>query len=122
MAATDPTHGDQSHGMMHVSPVSMLIGIWVALIALTVITVWSAGLDFGRFNLWIAMLIASTKATLVALYYMHLRYDRPFNVFVFIAGLLFVALLIGVTLMDTIEYQPDLIPGYSPSMDSVGPS
>ena len=40
------------------------------------------------------------KATLVAAYFMHLRYDKSFNGLVFISSLLFVALFLALTLMD----------------------
>ena len=62
------------------------------------------------------MAIATVKATLVALYFMHLRYDRPFNAVVFVSALVFVTLFVGIALIDTAAYQPELIPGYAPGM------
>ena len=47
---------------------------------------------------------------------MHLRWDKPFNAFVFMSAFLFLALFIGITLMDTGQYQIELIPGYQPGM------
>jgi len=92
----------------HISPVSALVGVWGVLVVLTVITVWTARQDFGPLNLWVALGIATTKAALVVLYFMHLRYDRPFNAIVFVIGILFVGLFIGITLIDTTEYQPTI--------------
>ncbi len=40
---------------------------------------------------------------------MHLRYDNPLNAVLFAFGLLFVALFVGFVLLDTQQYQPDLI-------------
>jgi cytochrome c oxidase subunit 4 len=40
---------------------------------------------------------------------MHLRYDNPMNAVLFAFGLLFVALFLGFTMMDSAQYQPDLI-------------
>ena len=45
------------------------------------------GVDLGGLNLWIAMAIATVKATLVVLYFMHMRYDRPVNAIVFVTAL-----------------------------------
>jgi len=59
------------------------------------------------------------KASLVALYFMHLRYDRPFLAIVFVTSLVFVMLFVGLALMDTVEYQPELIPGFAPALDRV---
>ena len=44
--------------------------------------------------------IASVKATLVAAYFMHLRYDKSFHGLVFISSLLFAALFLALTLID----------------------
>ena len=51
------------------------------------------------------------KASLVALYFMHLRYDRPFNAIVFVTALFFVMLFVGIALTDTAAYKPDDDPG-----------
>ena len=107
----------QAHGLAHVMPVRILAAVWVALLVFTLVTVGVTKFDLGHYNLWIAMAIATVKAALVALYFMHLRYDRPFNAIVFVSALLFVTLFVGVALTDTEEYQPDLIPGYAPGME-----
>ena len=56
----------------------------------------------------IALGIATLKASLVALYFMHLRYDNPFYAVVFLAALLFLAIFLSLTLLDTFQYQPDV--------------
>jgi hypothetical protein len=45
-----------------------------------------------------------------------MRYDRPINAIVFVTALLFVMLFVGFALMDTLAYQPELIPGYAPAV------
>lgn len=100
----------------HVVPLWVLLATLGALIALTGATVAATWFDLGNFNLWIAMAIATIKASLVILYFMHLRYDRPVNGLVLIAALLFVAIFIGVALMDTRAYEHELIPGYAPAL------
>ena len=53
--------------------------------------------------------VATVKGTLVALYFMHLRWDRPFNSIIFVGSLLFLGIFLGFALLDTAEYNPSLI-------------
>lgn len=91
-------------------PVSILLTVWAALVVLTVATVAVTYVDLGRFNLWLALGIAVLKGSLVGLYFMHLRYESPFNAFVLVVALAFVALFIVGTLGDTQAYQPNMVP------------
>jgi cytochrome c oxidase subunit 4 len=104
-------------GFVHIAPFRVLAAVWVTLLVLTWVTVAATGVDLGRFNLWLAMAIATVKASLVLLYFMHMRYDRPINAIVFVTALLFVMLFVGFALMDTLAYQPELIPGYAPGIE-----
>ncbi|MHC4399431.1 MAG: cytochrome C oxidase subunit IV family protein [Planctomycetota bacterium] len=92
----------------HAVPLTVLLGVFLALIALTALTVAATWVDLGSFNLLAAMGIAMVKAVLVALFFMHLAYDRPFNAFIFCVGLFFLALFVSLTLLDTVEYQPEI--------------
>lgn len=105
-----------AHGLGHVMPAKVLLAVWATLVVLTWVTVAATRVDLGSGNLWLAMTIATFKAGLVILYFMHLRYDRPINAIIFLGTLFFVYLFVGLALMDTQHYQPDLIPGYSPGM------
>ena len=105
--AADTASHDE-HEIAHVMPLSALFGVFAALMVLTFITVAATWVDLGWFNLPIAMAIATVKATLVALYFMHLRYDAPFNGLAFLAALLFVAVFILIVLLDSIQYQPSI--------------
>jgi len=100
----------------HIMPYHVLALVWGSLLILTIATVVAARFDHGQWNLWIALMIALVKASLVALYFMHLRYDRPLYAIIFITALVFVVLFVGLSMLDAIEYQPDLIPGYQPGM------
>jgi cytochrome c oxidase subunit 4 len=100
------SHHDDHHGLSHVAPVKVLAATGGSLLVLTLVTVLATKVDFGaNINLAIAMAIAVIKATLVILFFMHLRYDRLFHSVVFVGGLLAAALFIGFTLMDTNQYQ-----------------
>ncbi len=102
------------HGVGHLVPVRILAITASALLVLTVVTVWIASFDFGDLNIWIALAIAVAKGSLVVMFFMHLKYDRPFHALIFCASLAFVALFISFSLTDTKEYAPDLLPGNAP--------
>ena len=101
---------------VHVSSVKLLLVVWIALMIGTWLTVAASNVDLGWLNIWIGLGIATGKAVLVSLYYMHLRWDKPFNAFVFIGAFFLLFLFIGFALMDTAHYQIQMIPGYSPGM------
>jgi cytochrome c oxidase subunit IV len=101
-------HGDD-HGAGHVLPMKVLLGTWGALMVLTVVTVTVRSIDLGAdLNLLVAMIIATVKATLVCLYFMHLRYDKMFHTVVFISAILLATLFVTFTLMDGSQYQSDV--------------
>jgi len=107
-----PTHP----AVGHVVPLGVLFGVLGVLLALTVLTVAITWVDLGALNLVLALAIATVKGSLVGLYFMHLRWDRPFNAIVLALALALVALFVVVALLDSEEYQPDLIPGYAPDL------
>ncbi len=102
----DPTA--EHEALAHVVPLGVLLTVFVALMILTVVTVSATWFDWGGWNLWIAMGIATVKAALVALYFMHLRYDHPFNGLIFVTALVFLGLFLSLTMLDTLQYQPDV--------------
>jgi cytochrome c oxidase subunit IV len=95
--------GHEGHGV-HVVPVRLLLTVFAALMALTIITVAVTYVDLGAMNVWVALFIAVIKAGLVAMYFMHLRWDSPFNGIILITALFFVALFIGIAVLDSREY------------------
>jgi cytochrome c oxidase subunit 4 len=98
---------------VHVASVKLLLGVWVALMIGTWLTVAASNVDLGWLNIWIGLGIATGKAVLVALYYMHLRWDRPFNAFVFLGAFFFLFLFIGIAMMDSAHYQQLIIPDFA---------
>ncbi|HYD48646.1 MAG TPA: cytochrome C oxidase subunit IV family protein [Terriglobales bacterium] len=85
---------------MHIVPLSVYLGIFGTLMVLTGVTVFVAFQDLGVFNNLVALSIAIFKATLVLLYFMHLRYGPAMNrVLVVVAGL-FLVIMMTVTLSD----------------------
>jgi len=103
-----PVVGSAQHTSAHVVPLRVLLGVFAALVVLTYLTVKVAQVDLGAWNLFGALVIASIKAALVALYFMHLRYDSAFYSFLFVTGLAFLVMFLGFTLIDAVAYQPDI--------------
>lgn len=110
-------HGDEAHehhGVGHVVSPKILIATGAALLVLTVVTVAAAKIDFEQvdlreLNIFVALAIAVVKASLVCLFFMHLRWDRPFNAFVLVGSLALVALFIWFAMTDSHEYQPEVV-------------
>jgi cytochrome c oxidase subunit 4 len=98
--------GPARHGHIHVTSPMLLLTIYGMLLVLTVITVAVTAFDFGDLNVWVALGIAVAKASIVALYFMHLRWDSPFNGAILIFAFIFVAIFIGVSVLDSHGYQP----------------
>ena len=92
---------ESSHQIGHIVPLKTLFAVFVALTLLTVLTVAASEVNFGEFNLVIALCIAVVKASLVVLFFMHLLWDKPFNAIIFVGCLVFVGLFISLTLLDT---------------------
>jgi cytochrome c oxidase subunit 4 len=101
------THADGEFS--HPAPLSMLFGVFAALLALTGLTVYQASFDLGNIEIWLSLVIATVKASLVILFFMHLLWDKPLNAIIILGSLIFVALFLGFTLMDLGQYKYKLI-------------
>jgi len=104
---THDAHDDHDdHGLAHTASVRVLLATGGSLLFLTLVTVLATKVDFGaNINLAVAMLIAVIKATLVVLFFMHLKYDKIFHTVVFMSAILAASLFVGFTLMDSGQYQ-----------------
>jgi cytochrome c oxidase subunit 4 len=98
--------GGEHRGVHHISPLWLLATIFITLVVLTFTTVSVTHYDLGRLNIWIALIIALVKALLVTTFFMHLKYDRPFNIFLFYTCFALVVLFLGFALLDSTTYQP----------------
>ena len=83
------------------SPLKMYFAVFFALLIGTGLTVFAATLDLGRFNALVALGIATIKATLVALFFMHVWHaSEKLTKLVVISALFFLLLLLGLTMTD----------------------
>jgi len=78
------------------------LAVWGALIVLTGITVLVSYVPLGMMNVVVALLIASVKASLVALFFMHLKHEGRLVWGFALAPILFLVLIIAGTLSDTL--------------------
>ena len=85
----------------HIIPFRYTLGTFIALLFLTVITVGVAQFDLGALDMPVALLVAGVKASIVSLFFMHLRWDRPINILVLIGSIFFVVLFLVIAMFDT---------------------
>src|SRR5687768_14339077 len=93
-------HGGADH-VPHVLPLLTYFKTFGALLVLTVVTVGASYVDLGVLNTPIALLIATTKATVVAMIFMHLYYDQKFFAIIFSSSIIFLAIFLTLTMFDT---------------------
>ena len=86
--------------MAHISPVSTYLTVFGTLMVLTTVTVAAAFTNLGSLNFPIAIAIAITKATVVILFFMHVKYSSKLTKFVVSSSLFFLACLFGLTFTD----------------------
>jgi cytochrome c oxidase subunit 4 len=93
------TEGHHEEGEVHVhvnSPLFM-IAIFAALIVLTVVTVAVSYVDLGSANTFVAILVATMKASLVATFFMHLKGDKAIHSIIFIGAFVFLLIFVGLS-------------------------
>ncbi len=89
-----------AHSSGHISPISLYITIFLALLVGTALTVGAAFVDLGQFNFAVAMAIAAFKASLVVWYFMHVKYQSSLTKLTVATGLFFLTILLGMMMID----------------------
>jgi cytochrome c oxidase subunit IV len=75
--------------------------VWLALMCLTVLTAGVSYINLGEWSGFVAILIASVKALLVALFFMHLRYEHQKMAWIVaLAGFFWLSILFGLSMTD----------------------
>ena len=101
---SDSSHDSEGHSG-HVLPLSILIKVFSCLVALTILTVITGKADLHGADLAVAMIIATCKASLVCLFFMHLKYDRPFHGMIFLFSVMCVGIFLAFVALDAESYQ-----------------
>ena len=101
-------------------PIWMLLSVFFALLALTVLTVYQSTFNLGNIEVWLSLTIATVKAGLVIAFFMHLVWDKPLNAIIILSSLVFVALFLGFTMMDAQGYRENLI--MNPTLEESQPA
>ena len=94
----------------HVTSRKIYFLVFAALIVLTLVTWLVAQVDLGWANDVVALTIAVTKALLVLLFFMHVRYSTRMTILTATAGFFWLAILIGLTLSDYLTRGSSLLP------------
>jgi cytochrome c oxidase subunit 4 len=92
-----------SAGSDHVVSLKVYFAIFGALMVLTALTVWVAFVDLGLMNTFVALAIAVTKATLVILFFMHVKYSSKLTWLVVASGFVFLVIMLGFTMADIVS-------------------
>jgi cytochrome c oxidase subunit IV len=92
------------HTEHHIVPVKVYIGVFLALMVFTALTVYVASFDlesiWGPLNIIIALTVAVIKATLVVLFFMHVRYSSRLTQVIVIAGIFWLIIMLAFTISD----------------------
>jgi cytochrome c oxidase subunit 4 len=94
----------------HVTSRKVYFLVFGALMVFTVLTVIVAEFDFGVFNDIVALSIAVTKALLVILFFMHVRYSTRLTALTALAGFFWLAILILLILTDYVSRGSSMLP------------
>jgi len=90
-------HNEEEH---HIVGPKVYVAILLALLLGTALTVWASFLELGPWNPVIALAIATTKALLVVLFFMHVKYSTKLTKLTVFAGIFMFLVLISMTLAD----------------------
>lgn len=105
----------------HSISVPTYLAVFGALMMLTAVTVVSAHIDLGHWNIVVALIIAFTKATLVVTYFMHLRYGTNLTRAILISGVIAVFLLMGIAIDDVRNRHTQTFMPFIGALDGVRP-
>ena len=86
----------------HIVPIRLYLNIFVALLVGTALTTAIAFVDLGVFNVVVMLLIAFTKAALVILFFMHVKFTSRLTQIAAVSGFAWLVIMIGLTLSDVL--------------------
>lgn len=99
----------------HIIPFKYLLGTYLTLIALTAVAIGLSVIDYSKYtlplpwptqisslNLILVMFIACINVSLVVLYFMGLRWDKPLNAVIFVSNIFILFIFFALTLSDVL--------------------
>ena len=92
----DASNSDSTHAV----PYRTYVNVWLALVILTGVTVGAAYANLKQLSIFTALLIATVKASLVLLYFMHMKYERKIFAYMLIAVIATYMIFLGLTFTD----------------------
>jgi len=87
----------------HGPTLKIFLGVWLALLVGTGLTVWVASMNLGPWSPVVALTIATIKATLVILFFMEIKYQTKMTKTVLMSAFFFLGLLLCLTMSDYIS-------------------
>jgi len=106
--STQNAHSEHS---VHIVPIPVYLGVFFALVIGTLVTWQVSLLDLGRLNAVVALTIAVCKATLVVLFFMHVKYSTKLTKLVVVCGIFWLLLLLTITEADLLTRTWMGVPG-----------
>ena len=94
--AAEEHHDDD----LHILPDFTQVKVFVALIILTIITVAASVKYPGQIGIGVALVVTPLKATLILMYFMHLKFERPVFIYMFMVAISILAVVMGLTILD----------------------
>ena len=92
---------DHNSASEHIQSLGSALAIWLVLLAGTTLTVTAAFGDLGPFNTVVALAIATTKAILVVLFYMHVKYTHEkLTGLVIVCAIFWLFILLALSMAD----------------------
>ena len=95
------------HSEHHIVSPKVYGAVLVALLIGTVLTVQAAKIDLGRWNIVLALVIATIKMTLVILFFMHGKYSASRTKLIIASGFFWLAIMLALTLADYTTRHPE---------------
>lgn len=88
------------HHSEHIVPIGIYVAVFLSLVVLTWVTTFVSTLDLGRLNIFVALSIAIFKASLVLLFFMHVKYATRLTKMIVMSGIYWLILLLFIVMMD----------------------
>lgn len=90
----------EQHSEHHIVPKRVYALVFATLIVLTWVTAWVSTVDLGPMNIYVALSIAIFKASIVVMFFMHVKYSSRLTKMIVGSGILWLLFLLFVTMGD----------------------